>query len=162
MPMTSRFHLAFANWVRSDLDRFIPLWGAPDYSVETIKLSVNRFAPHMVIYVSRQGVNVSVEWEDECWDLLYADDISPAKGPMGGWRCSLCLGDDVPEFVTIEQLWEHHLFEAMASWIERVLIPSQVLYLCRRPGASWALLQLSGEPVPCRTLYALFAPDPED
>lgn len=156
MPHVSQFNHAFAQWLRTDLDRAHRCWGAPDYRDDTVTLRLTRFAPHLVAHLSRHGVNVAVELEAECWDLLWCEDLV-ARDDLDGWRCSSCP-ENSPAYSSLEALWVAHLFDPLAAWIEHALEPAGALHINIIDGASWAALTDRAAAPGEHTRYIVFAP----
>lgn len=46
-----------------------------------------RVGYHLVAFVGRNGVLLSVEWDGESWDSVYAEDVEVRRGATGGLEC---------------------------------------------------------------------------
>jgi hypothetical protein len=94
-------------------------------------------------------MNVLVEWNEECWDLLLSLDSAPRRGRTG-YFCEYCLDyfrDTNPgeEFTRIfpsrEGVWADHLFEPFLKWVNDDLANAKWLGLFGNPEkATWAKL----------------------
>lgn len=90
-------------------------------------------------------INVAVEWQGQCWDLLIAFDAWP-KHASEGYYCSLCDEDSRVFYPNRIELWRDHLFKPFLDWVNNELRRHQSLFIHENQQATWAsLIQGSDE-----------------
>lgn len=91
---------------------------------------------------ARGDLVVSVEWKDECWDLLLSEEVRPRKTAQG-FVCVLCESQgDHRIFPSLEALYHDHLFHPLEDWINTKLAKAHAVALYRTDGgdSTWARL----------------------
>jgi hypothetical protein len=99
-------------------------------------------------------INVTVEWQGECWDFLLSLDVLP-KQTAGGYVCGHCLtampsdsrsAATKPEertiFPSLEALWRDHLFEPFLKWVNEKLATADAVGLYGSPSCGWTHAEL--------------------
>jgi hypothetical protein len=97
---------------------------------------------------------VTAEWEGECWDFLFSEEVRPQTTP-DGFVCSLCETQGKHRiFPNIEALWHDHLFDPFEQWINTKLAVARAVALYRTDngGATWARLVSACDPTGSPTI----------
>jgi hypothetical protein len=94
-------------------------------------------------------INITVEWQGECWDFLLSLDVLP-KETADGYVCGYCLSampsdsrsaGTKPEertiFPSLEALWRDHLFEPFLQWVNEKLAVAHTIGLYGSPSGGW-------------------------
>ena len=171
MMAPSCMERAFAHWLAANgaqlpgpLTKRQPARGAAVYEFGA--------SPFVLLHVARYGIDVSVEPDGQCWDLLYSDEVPPAASG-DGVVCSLCDEPDRKVYRDDEDLLREHQFEPLFRWLIDDFARAERLELGMVPGggATWAELKRPGEPLGSQivanlplnhtqTLTAFARPDP--
>ena len=132
------------NWHRLAFDLLIE--GRTDHFINFSFIGVNRA---ISAALTTYEINVSVEWNDECWDLLLSLESSPRRGRTG-YFCKCCLdyfretnpGEEFTRiFPSREAVWVNDIFEPFLNWVNDDLANAKWLGLFGTPGsATWAKL----------------------
>ena len=148
MSKLSRYHprpriqRAFLSWFRENRSRFIVPIQITKVSHKGIGLKFPDHPDCLLVWLSRFGLNVHVQWQGIWWDMLISLDSCPHPGP-GGYRCPLTI-DSVEIWPTREDLWRAQLFEMFLSWANDKFARSDSLALYGEPNSlSWASLRNS-------------------
>ena len=109
------------------------------------------------------GIDVFVEWNGDCWDLI-ADFNVVEQRTSKGYSCLLCPPEDRKLHSTREQLWVEHAFEPFLDWSNETLAPARWLALHGEPEhATWVeLLRNEHEGTPNGMRLPLYAKNTED
>lgn len=137
------FTEAFNAWFASSTDLHDIMMFLPSSERDAVEISFLSGQDALQGYGHPSGVSIAAIKDDECWDYLFDEDLV-AELEAGGWFCSLCHVDEQPRFLTIDALWEAHLFDRLQSWVEEKLRPATALEFYRMDGATWA--HLANEP----------------
>ncbi len=126
------FVSAFAGWfATADLDDILTIKPTPDRDAVDINFCVSEGA--LQGYAQSSGISVAAMLGEECWDLLWDEDIV-ATCAKAGWFCSLCPVEERRYFPSIEALWLDHLFEPLGRWIANTLRFAQAVVFLREMG----------------------------
>ena len=90
-------------------------------------------------YAHPFGISIAAIKDGECWDFLFDEDLVVERD-AGGWFCSLCSVDEQPRFLTVDALWQAHLFDRLQAWVEEKLRPAMMLEFHQLTGVTWAHL----------------------
>jgi len=103
--------------------------------------------PALGIFIRPTGLDVTVYWQGECWDLLLSVDLEARSTGMG-WYCEFCEPDGRGHFDTLESLWADHFFNPLADWLRTVLMPGRFLVLecTAERGATWVSVSREEHP----------------
>ncbi len=135
-----RIQRAFVDWLSESRDRFsIPVMmrrtdHVIDFSFEGIHPAIQG------ALVNWEELNVAVDWQDVCWDLIISLDVSPEK-TEGGYICTMCDPDKRTVFPSKEALWRDHLFEPLLKWVNDDLANAHWLGIYGTEGATWVKLR---------------------
>lgn len=159
MATHDRFNLAFENWRLEDLDTNLTLFRFVEYRKTGIKVTINRFYPFVSAYLSREGAQVVVEWNEEPYGKLFARDFEARRDPYRGWVSTLNEGAEEVEIEPIqglEQLWRDGLFEPLQAFVQRSLFTADVLYMCEDRLQKWSLLSMADQPAPAAARLGVY------
>jgi len=136
-PLVARLLRAYEAWYASH-GHEVPFALRAAQDRRGIELTPGGVNPALGIFMRPTGLDVTVSWQGECWDLLLSVDLE-AKSTGTGWHCELCEPDGRANFDTLEALWVDHLFNPMADWLRTVLMPGKFLVMERTAerGATW-------------------------
>ncbi len=107
-------------------------------------MAFDGLTPAIGANLSRYDIDVWVEWDGDCWDLVFSEWVSVA-GRRGAYVCEACPAEAHTIFASREALWREHLFEAFLSWINNTLATASVLALYQWHGGTWVKLLREGE-----------------
>jgi hypothetical protein len=108
-------HQCFTLWLAATAAAaFRPLLIAVCDS-EALWFSFEGMTPIVAGFLSETEITIHVDWEDDCWDLIYSEDID-VKSDGLGFFCGLCEDQDVIHFPDVETLWRKHVFEPFLDW----------------------------------------------
>jgi len=120
-----RIQRAFISWLEQSRSRFITPIRISKRTKDFIELDFINSNLLFSATLTSWEINVSINWQGECWDLLVCFEAIPQL-TSDGYVCSLCL----PElcwpnarttYANREQLWKDHLFEPFLEWVNNKL-----------------------------------------
>jgi hypothetical protein len=133
-------HRVFHDWLDGNRSRFAHPVELQKKPGQWGKYSFAGIHPAISGSLTESGLNVSAEYQGECWDLLFDVDAYPKKVPEG-YVCRECLPGYQKLFVSRSDLWADHLFERLLNWVNEELSRAQWLVLeAIPPEYSWAHL----------------------
>jgi len=135
-----RIQRAFMGWFSQNRTRFTVPVRLIKITAEEIVLTFPQHPDCLSAGLSRQSLNVSVDYEGICWDLLISLDSYPTLLPGMGYRCDSHV-DIAKIWPTRDAVWQDMLFEPFLEWVNKRLANSSCVSLHGRPGEStWARL----------------------
>jgi hypothetical protein len=136
------FQRAFVEWLKFNASRFLVSVRISCVNSQGVALCFPDHPPYLAVWLDQAGLNVSVEWQGECKDLLLSLDAVP-QFEHGIYRCSLCVDAD-QSWPTLAALWCDHLYEPFLSWVNGELATARKLRIYEIEGGStWAELTKS-------------------
>ena len=135
-----RAHKAFLRWYAANESNFavkLELLKRTDQTLETGFAGISRV---LTAGLSDDEINVWVDWQGQCWDILRCFETSPKRVP-GGYVCDLCPEHDRPLYPIREHLWRAEVFEPFLEWVNRALANAEAVSISGTPEwATWAKL----------------------
>ena len=144
MSVRPRIQRTFVQWLEEHKDRLpcrlIPV-SRSDYLLE---MKLQWGYSHLTFGLGRNEIDVSVNWQGQCWDIIF-NEIAIPLAVRNGYVCSVCRPSERTLFSSREELWKEHLFEPFAAWILKELANANaiVLHQDRLDGSTWAKLTSS-------------------
>ena len=118
----------FLHWFEISRNRFLVPIHIGRIMHERICFSIVGFAGCLAGTVRENGLSVSVEWQGECFDLVFDLDISPRRNESG-YFCGCCLPEYVVHYPTREALLVGHSFEPFLEWVNDRVARAETLSL---------------------------------
>ena len=90
------------------------------------------------------AIDVGVDWDGECWDLLASFDVS-AQPVVGGWENDLFMPEARVVRPSREEVWREDGFEMLLDWINTELVLATHVGLRGEPDrGTWVWLVRDG------------------
>jgi hypothetical protein len=139
-----RIQRAFLCWFIENRTRFAVPIRLTKITAKQVELKFHNYPDCLSVSLSRNELNIFVEWQGEQWDTLLSLDAYLSRTPVG-YKCTQCVPDDgesITLFPSREALWQDHLFNPFLTWANEKLAPARWLKLSsnRDRGATWAQL----------------------
>ena len=125
---SSPIHLCFLNWIGSSKSRLQIQIEPRDCRRRFLEFGFKGITPALKALLDDENLLVSVDRRGECWDLIYASEISVRRHD-GMYECGECTPDQRTRYDTPEALWIDHLFEPFLQWINEELSQAASLAL---------------------------------
>ena len=94
-----RYQRAFVRWFDENRSSFeIPV-RVTKITARGVELKFKNHPDCLTVFLSSDELNVHVNWQGRCWDILISLDAYIAH-PPDGYQCKLCM-DDHPESATL-------------------------------------------------------------
>jgi len=149
---TPRFKIPLCIEKRTDKDVIFSFVGIPaairgyltfDYMCWERSLNTRK-KQFTVRKISGGEVIISVDWQDQSWDILLCLEVLPERTARG-YVCHECEPEARELFPSREALWKDHLFEPLLKWINEELATARAvgIYQTRDEGGTWAKLLYS-------------------
>lgn len=133
------FQRAFVRWFQENCSRFAVPVRLASVTAKGVRLNFPNHPDCIFVWLNHMGLSVCVDWDGTCWDMLISLDVSEKAVP-GGYRCELCE-DANSSWLTLEALWQNHLYEPFLSWVNNELAPAHRLMIFGdHLTVSWATL----------------------
>lgn len=132
-----KIHRAFYQWY-CGIQKELPL-ECVKHRDQFLVMQMPGLNPAISFVLTTWEINVAVEWQNQCWDLLISFEVW-LKHTAQGYYCSLCdeyAGAFYPSRV---ELWRDHLFKPFLDWVNTELRSHQSLFIYGNEHASWASL----------------------
>lgn len=123
-----RIQRVLLHWLQESRPRWQTAPRVSKRTAKAVELAFPAFDPRVRAVLTREGIDVCVIVDGECWDILWSLDVTPVR-TRHGYVCGQC---DVPLqqcYPDRESLWRDHLFESLLDWANRHLVPGAGLTL---------------------------------
>lgn len=91
------------------------------------------------------AIDVGVDWNGGCWDLLACFDVSAQPVTGGGWVNGLFVPEAQEVRPSREEVWREDGFKLLLEWLNEELAAATHVGLWGEPGhATWAYLVRNG------------------
>jgi hypothetical protein len=161
----SRTQRDFVTWYRQNAQRFIIQLRLVSRSRERLDLAFVGITSVISARLSENGLIVTADINDECFDTIADIEAHPQHTPLG-YVCTLCDPDDRTVYRTRREFWRQHLFERFLVWVNEKLAPAHWIRLSSiaHAGATWATLirdetELSQQDRTLQLMQSLRRPD---
>ena len=145
MTVRPRIQRCFVGWLETARPRLSIQPRVTRRSDRVLQMAFDGLTPAIGANLSRYDIDVWVEWDGDCWDLVFNEYIQVA-GRRGAYVCEACPQEARTTYASREALWRDHLFEAFLAWINDILAPASALALYRSDlGSTWVKLLRDGE-----------------
>ena len=129
------------RWLSENRQRFavpIRITRRTDRGIEMAFVGAN---PILSAILTRWEINIAVEWQGECWDLVESHEAY-ARSSTSGYFCFLCIPEARVFYPSREALWREHLFETFLEWVNDRLLKARWIgiYGSRELGVTWVKL----------------------
>lgn len=119
-------HKAFEQWIYRNLKRFkyqpLIFKRRKDY----IQLKFSGITSEILCHIDKRGqVLISIEYQDQCWDIIAEFDVAEKRSAENKYYCELCLPEYRVFYSSKQELWEKHSFEPLLEWINENFLKSQ-------------------------------------
>ena len=111
-----RLHRAFLQWYSASRGRFLIDLEVLKRTDGHIEIGFCKISRVLTATLSSNGLDVVIEWQGTCWDLLRCFDADPEPVP-GGYVRGLCPADGRPIFTSRDDLWRSEIFEPFLEWV---------------------------------------------
>lgn len=148
-----RIHRVFLEWLRKNRHRFRVPVEIKHRTDQAIELAFAGYHHSLSAYLSNWCLDVSVNWQGECWDLLGSFESNPST-VTGGYHCLLCSPEDRQTFINRDALWTAEVFEPFLEWVNQTLAPANWIALYDFGGSIAARLS-TVPPEACAGLVAV-------
>ncbi len=145
MAIRPRIQRCFVDWLETARPRLFIQPRVTTRSDHVLEMTFDGLTPAIGANLSRDDIDVWVEWDGTCWDLVFSEYLSVA-GRRGAYVCEACPPEVRTIYASREALWRDHLFETFLAWINNTLAKASVLALSRSDGGStWVKLLREGD-----------------
>jgi len=87
---------------------------------------------------------ITVDYNGECWDIIWETDVWERCNSRGLYYCDGCLPEHKKFYPSRKELWEEHCFKAILEWADETFNESNLLYICGEEG-SYTAAQIKPE-----------------
>jgi hypothetical protein len=120
-----RIQRAFLSWFAENGRRFACPIRIKDRTRNYIELEFIGANGMVSASLTYWEINVSFDWQGECWDLFICFEAMPEL-TAEGYVCSLCVPElcwpePIASYLTRDHLWRNHLFEPFLDWVNTTL-----------------------------------------
>ncbi len=139
-----RIQRAFVRWLRGSRARFVVPVCLTKISKRNVELHFLNYPDCLSVSLSRDEINVHVNWLGDFWDMLVSLDVHAFR-TQGGYKCEFCkhdYGESIALFTSREALWQDHLFDPFLKWVNEELALARWLQMSvvANGGTTWAKL----------------------
>jgi hypothetical protein len=136
-----RIQREFLHWLSENRQRFavpVRITRRTDRWIEMAFVGAN---PILSAILTRWQINIAVEWEGECWDLVESHEAGAVRS-ASGYFCTLCVPEARVFYPSREALWRDHLFETFLEWVNDKLLKARWIGVYGSPeiGVTWVKL----------------------
>lgn len=148
-----RIHRAFLKWMQENRHRFLVPVNIRHRTDQSIELAFAGYHPIISAWLSNQCIDVPVNWQGQCWDLLCSFEPAPST-VTGGYHCLLYSPEDRQIFSSRDALWASEVFELFLNWVNETLLSANWVALYKFGGSTMARL-CTVQPDACADLVAV-------
>lgn len=140
MAVRPRIQCCFLAWMEEARSRLAFPLRKLRRTDHTLQLGFDGVTPALCVILSRDDLDVRVEWQGKDWDGLFSEYVL-VRRIRGGWTCEACQEDQRQVWPSREALWREHLFETVLRWVNGTLAPAELLAVHGgHHGTTWARL----------------------
>jgi len=148
-----RIQRAFLKWMQENRHRFLVPVDIRHRTDQCIELDFIGYNSTISAWLSSCGMDIPVNWQGQCWDLLCSFESAP-RPVTGGYHCLLYSPDDRQIFSSREALWTTEVFEFFLKWVNETLLPANWVALYDFGGMTMAKL-CTAHPEACADLIVV-------
>lgn len=124
MKARPRIQRELLRWLSGNRQRFavpVRITRRTDRWIEMTFVGAN---PILSAILTRWEINIAVEWQGQCWDLVESHEAGAVRS-ASGYFCSLCVPEARVFYPSREALWRNHLFEMFIEWANDKLLKAR-------------------------------------
>lgn len=141
MKARPRIQRELLHWLSDNRQRFGVLARITRRTDRWIQMAFVGANPILSAILTRWEINIAVEWQGQCWDLVESHEAG-AVASASGYFCTLCVPEARVFYPSREALWRDHLFETFLEWVNDKLLKARWIgiYGSREIGGTWVKL----------------------
>ena len=144
MAMRPRIQRCFVDWLEAARPRLSVQPRVTRHSDRFLEIAFDGLTPAISAYLGSYDIDVWVEWDGHCWDVVFHAHVVPA-GRRSARICDTCPSEAHSTYANREALWRDHLFETFLFWVNETLAPASVLALYQSDSTTWVKLLCQGD-----------------
>lgn len=136
-----RIQRELLHWLSENRQRFVVPVRITRRTDRWIEMAFVGANPILSATLTRWEINIAVEWQGQCWDLVESHEAG-AVASGSGYFCTLCVPEARVFYPSREALWRDHLFETFLEWVNDKLLRARWIgiYGSHEIGGTWVKL----------------------
>ena len=119
-----RIQRELLRWLSENRQRFVVPARITRRTDRWIEMAFFGANPILSVTLTRWEINIAVEWQGQCWDLVVSHEAG-AVASASGYFCTLCVPEARVLYPSREALWRDHLFETFFEWVNDKLLKAR-------------------------------------